>query len=130
MPTEPLSPLAAAGWGLLGSFIVEALELAAALRRAKAPPWKRLGEPRLPAYLISVVLRLAAGAALAALFGADGQLAAPFAAGALGITAPLVVERLLRQAGTDPVEPAAPAISSPSGSRPAARADTETSDAR
>jgi hypothetical protein len=130
MPIEPLSPMAAAGWGLLGSFIVEALELAAALRRAKALPWKRPGEPRLFAYLVSVVLRLAAGAGLAALGGAGGQLTGPFAAGALGITAPLVVERLLRQVGTADAEPAAPALSPPASRHPMTQEGTEPSDAR
>lgn len=95
-------------WGLLGSFIVEALELGAALRRAKTLPWKRPDEPGLPAYLASVVLRLAAGAGLAALIGADGQLASPFAAGLLGITAPLLIEKILRQVDTVPAEPPAP----------------------
>ncbi|GLW27757.1 hypothetical protein [Actinoplanes regularis] len=110
MPIEPLSSVAAGCWGLLGGFIVEALELAAALRRAKAPPWRRPGEPRLSAYLTSVVLRLFAGAGLAALIGADGQIGGPFAAGALGITAPLVVEKLLRQVGTAPAESAVPVL--------------------
>ncbi|WP_019870445.1 hypothetical protein [Salinispora oceanensis] len=97
MPFEPLSTMESALWGLLGSFIVEALELGAALRRAKTLPWKRPDEPGLPAYLASVVLRLAAGAGLAALIGADGRLASPLAAGLLGITAPLLIEKVLRQ---------------------------------
>ncbi|NYT94908.1 hypothetical protein [Salinispora sp. H7-4] len=108
MPFEPLSTMESALWGLLGSFIVEALELGAALRRAKTLPWKRPDEPGLPAYLASVVLRLAAGAGLAALIGADGQLASPFAAGLLGITAPLLIEKILRQVDLTPTEATAP----------------------
>ncbi|AEV85776.1 hypothetical protein ACWT_4755 [Actinoplanes sp. SE50] len=104
MPDVALPPLSAAAWALVGGSVVEALELAGALRRAKALPWKRPGEPRLPAYLLSVVLRLAAGAGLAAVFGADGQLGGPFAAGSLGITAPLMVEKMLRQVGKPEVE--------------------------
>lgn len=126
MPIHALSPTVAAWWGLLGSIVVEALELATALRRARAWPWKRPGEPRLAAYLISVVLRVAAGAGLAAMFGADGQLAGPFAAGALGITAPLVVETLLRQAGTSIPPLAQPVPQLPNAS--STRRSTEPSD--
>lgn len=122
--------MVAGAWGLLGSFIVEALEFAAALRRAKSPPWKRPGEPRLAAYLLSVVLRLAAGAGLAAAAGADNQIAGPFAATVLGITTPLVVEKLLRQIGTAPIEPAVPLTrASAAPARPTAQG-TEPSDAR
>lgn len=108
MSFEPLSTMESALWGLLGSFIVEALELGAALRRAKTLPWNRPDEPGLPAYLASVVLRLAAGAGLAALIGADGQLASPFAAGLLGITAPLLIEKILRQVDMAPAEATTP----------------------
>jgi len=88
-------------WGLLGGGVVEALDLAAAIRPTSGRPrwaWPWADEPacRLP-YLLSIVLRLAAGAGLAAAASTSGpRLAAPWAAFLAGLGAPVVVERLLR----------------------------------
>jgi hypothetical protein len=109
MPLEPLSVQEAAAWALLGGAIVESLDFANALRRAKTLPWKRRGEPGLLAYLVSVVLRVGVGAGLAAMAGADGQITGAAAAGFLGLTAPLLVEKVLRQVNAMPAESVVPA---------------------
>lgn len=104
MPFELLSTIEAGTWGLIGGFIVEALEYAAAIRRAKGWPWKRRGEPGLGPQLVAILLRLAASTGLAAAAGAAGQLASVFGALVIGVTTPIMVERILRQAGTVPIE--------------------------
>ncbi|WP_051054332.1 hypothetical protein [Frankia sp. QA3] len=107
-------------WGLFGGFAVEGLDLYTAVRRSGRWPW-RTGRPRAVgawAYLVAEVVRLAIGAGLAAAAGASGQVTTAFAAVAVGIAAPLVVERLARaipldSAGTGP--PAAPPAPGPAG---------------
>ncbi|WP_152989870.1 hypothetical protein [Frankia sp. ACN1ag] len=83
-------------WGLFGGFAVEGLDLYAAVRRHGRWPWQRgrsrEAGPR--AYLVAELVRLAIGAGLAAAAGTSGQITTPFAALAVGVAAPLVVERL------------------------------------
>jgi len=108
MPLEPMSAVDAGAWGLLGGFIVEALEYSAAIRRAKGWPWRRRGEPGFGPQLVAVLLRLSASAGLAAGAGAGGQVSGVFGALVLGVTTPLVVEKILGQAGMAAVPEALP----------------------
>jgi hypothetical protein len=137
-----MTAVEAAAWGLLGGFIVEALEHAAAIRRLGGWPWTHKGEPGLIPSLVAVFLRLAASAGLASAAGASSQVAGAFGAVALGITAPLVVERILRQAATvDTTTPpdakiksvrqvkSAPARRPPTRTSRPRPVETETSDA-
>lgn len=87
-------------WGLAGAFVVEGLELVAAIRRTGGWPWRLHGEVGLGPYLVAVTLRLAVGGVLAAALGTNGQLSGPAGAAMIGITAPLLVEKMFRQVGT------------------------------
>jgi hypothetical protein len=97
-----MSPLQLALWGLAGGFVVEGLELVAAIRRTRGWPWRVHGEVGLAPYLVSVALRLAVSGVLAAALGANGQVSGPAGAAMIGITAPLIVEKAFRQLGTAP----------------------------
>ncbi len=98
-------------WGLFGGFAVEGLDLYTAVRRHGRWPWQS-GKPREAgpwAYLIAELVRLAIGAGLALAAGASDQITTPFAALAVGVAAPLVVERLTRAIPLDLTVAAAPA---------------------
>jgi hypothetical protein len=86
----------AAGWGLSGGLCVEALALNSLIRTSRRWSWRRPIPQGFAAYLISVILRASAGAGLAAAAAGSGQVSGPFAAFALGVAAPLVVEKLSR----------------------------------
>jgi hypothetical protein len=91
-----MSTWGAAGWGLVGGLCVEALALYSMIRTSRRWSWRKPIPQGLAAYLISVILRAGAGAGLAAAAAGSGQVSGPFAAFALGIAAPLVVEKLSR----------------------------------
>jgi len=111
-----MSTLGAATWGLAGSVCVEALELYSLIRHSRRWSWRKPIPQGLTAYIISVVLRAGAGAALAAAAAGSSQVSGTFAAFALGVAAPLVVEKLTRavplsgslvdkyKIGTSPIE--------------------------
>jgi hypothetical protein len=86
----------AAGWGLAGGLCVEALALYSLIRGSHSWHWRRPIPQGLVAYIISVILRAGAGAGLAAAAAGSGQVSGTFAAFALGVAAPLVVEKLSR----------------------------------
>jgi hypothetical protein len=88
-------------WGFLGVLAIEAFDLYQAIRRVKNWPWKIAGEVSFGPYLISVIIRVILGAGAAAAFGASGQLTSPIGALAVGISAPLLLERLARAATID-----------------------------
>jgi hypothetical protein len=81
-------------WGLAGGLCVEALALYSLIRKSRRWSWRRPIPQGLAAYVISVVLRAGAGAGLAAAAAGSGQVSGTFAAFALGVAAPLVVEKL------------------------------------
>jgi hypothetical protein len=91
-----LSALAGAGWGLVGGLCVEALWLHSQIRSAKKWSWRRPIPQGLDAYLISVVLRVGAGAGLAAAAVSSGQASGALAAFGLGVGAPLAVQKLAK----------------------------------
>ena len=89
-----LSALAGAGWGLVGGLCVEALWLHSHIRSAARWSWRRPIPQGLDAYLISVVLRVGAGAGLAAAAASSGQASGTLAAFGLGVGAPFAVQKL------------------------------------
>jgi hypothetical protein len=102
-------------WGLFGSFAVEGLEFAGAIRRVGGWPWRQAGEPGPLPLAVSVLIRLAIGAGLAAAAGATGQLNGPLMALATRVASPLVVERLA-QVAQQAITPETPAIAPPATS--------------
>jgi hypothetical protein len=89
-----MNPSTAALWGLIGGSCVEALWLSARIRKDPRWSWRKPIPQGLTAYLISVVLRVGAGAGLAAAAAGSGQISGNFAAFILGVSAPLVIEKL------------------------------------
>ncbi|MGW5259656.1 hypothetical protein ACWEQG_01695 [Microbispora sp. NPDC004025] len=85
-------------WGLAGGVCVESLELYARIKRVRKWSWRKPIPQGLAAYLTSVAIRAGVGALLAAAAASSGQISGEFAALALGVAAPLVVEKLSRMA--------------------------------
>ena len=81
-------------WGLIGGLCVEALALYSSIKKSKSWSWRCPIPQGLAAYVGSVILRVGAGAGLSAAAAGSGQVSGTFAAFALGIAAPLVVEKL------------------------------------
>lgn len=99
--------LEAALWGLAGGFIVEGIDLHAAVRRHGTWPWRVSGDGPsvgLTGYILAELIRLLVGAILAAGAAASGQVAGPIAAVAIGAAAPIVVERLTALIPLPPAE--------------------------
>jgi hypothetical protein len=86
----------AAVWGLFGGFCAEGLGFYMAVRRQGTWPWRASGGPSLLTYASAELVRLVIGAGLAWAFAASDQVATPVAALAVGVAAPLLVERLTR----------------------------------
>lgn len=88
----------AAMWGLFGSFAVEGLDLWAAVRRWGVWPWRVIGPREVGAlgYFVAELIRLVIGGGLAAAAMLSGQITTPLGALAVGVAAPLIVERLTR----------------------------------
>jgi len=89
--------LQAALWGIAGGFVVEGLELQAVLKKRRKWPWHVRGpgvRASRTAYLIAEAIRLLIGGILAAATAASGQVSTPLAALAIGVAAPVLVERL------------------------------------
>lgn len=86
----------AAAWGLTGGLCVEALQLYARIHRTPKWNWRCPIDQGLAAFIISIVLRVGVGAVLAAAFAGSHQVSGPLAAFALGVGAPVVVERLAK----------------------------------
>lgn len=84
-------------FGLLGGFLVEAVELRRAIQKTKGWPWRDPDEPSFGPWLTAILLRLAASAGLAFGFGAGGQISGALGALTAGIAAPLVIEKLATQ---------------------------------
>lgn len=108
-------------WGLFGGFAVEGLDLYTAVRRHNRWPWRtgtRRREAGPWAYLCAELIRLAIGAGLAGAAAASDQVTTPIAALAVGVAAPLVIERLAR---------AVPLDTSPAPAQAAASPPTDTS---
>lgn len=88
----------AALWGLFGGFAVEGLDLYGAVRRRGCWPWRARGPREVGAagYLVAELIRLIIGSGLALASAESSQITTPMGAFAVGIAAPLIVERLTR----------------------------------
>jgi hypothetical protein len=88
----------AALWGLGGGFAVEGLDLYGALRRRGCWPWRVRGPREVGAvgYFVAELIRLVIGGVLAAALAESNQITTAFGALAVGVAAPLIVERLTR----------------------------------
>jgi len=93
-----MSWIDAALWGVFGSFAVEGLDLYAALRRRGCWPWQVRGPREVGAlgYFVAELVRLVIGGGLAWALAESEQLTTPVGALAVGVAAPLIVERLIR----------------------------------
>ncbi len=78
-------------WGLLGGAIVDGLEFWQIVRANGGHCPRNF---RTIAYGVAEVIRLGAGAALAVALGLTGQVTAPMGALAIGVAAPIIVEKL------------------------------------
>lgn len=88
----------AALWGLSGGFAVEGLDLYAAVRRHGCWPWRVRGPREVGAvgYVVAELIRLVIGSVLASALAESSQVTTAFGALAVGVAAPLIVERLTR----------------------------------
>ena len=84
-------------WGLIGGGIIEGVEFTRAIKVAGDWPWHSPKEPSAPQFIISVIIRLAVGAALAAGLGIGHQIVGVFGGLTAGIAAPLIVEQLAQR---------------------------------
>ncbi|MFB4299572.1 hypothetical protein [Actinomadura sp. NTSP31] len=92
-----MTTLTCALWGLAGAALVEGLEFTKSIRHTNDWPWASVDRPGAGPYLASIVIRLAMGMGLAAATGASGQVNGPFGAVAIGVAAPLIIEKLAQQ---------------------------------
>lgn len=88
----------AALWGLFGGFAVEGLDLYGAVRRRGCWPWQVRGPREVGAlgYFVAELVRLFIGSGLAWALAASQQVTTPVGALAVGVAAPLIVDRLTR----------------------------------
>ncbi|MGH3670501.1 MAG: hypothetical protein ACRDSH_07675 [Pseudonocardiaceae bacterium] len=88
----------AALWGLSGGFAVEGLDLYGAVRRHGCWPWRARGPREVGAvgYFVAEMIRLVTGGILASALAESSQVTTAFGALAVGVAAPLIVERLTR----------------------------------
>jgi hypothetical protein len=101
----------AALWGLSGGFAVEGLDLYGAVRRHGCWPWRARGPREVGAvgYFVAELIRLVIGSVLASALAESSQITTAFGALAVGVAAPLIVERLTRVIPlTDSVQHTAP----------------------
>jgi hypothetical protein len=91
-------------WGLFGGFAVEGLDLYTAVRRHGRWPWRdrKRREAGPWAYLCAELIRLAIGAGLATAAAASHQVDTPMAALAVGVAAPIIIERLTHAIPLEP----------------------------
>lgn len=113
----------AALWGVAGGFVIEGLDLYAALRRHHQWPWKVRGPGHyagIVGYVIGEWVRLLAGGVVAGAAAASGQVSGPLAALVLGLATPVVVEKLTASISLSPndVNEFEATISPPEGSGP------------
>ena len=79
--------------------------------------------------MVAILLRLMASTGLTAAAGAGGQIVGVFSALVVGLTTPLVVEKILRQVATTAPDAFAGAAHTPHPRAAAAPGETEVSDA-
>ncbi|MGH3873778.1 MAG: hypothetical protein ACRDSR_20130 [Pseudonocardiaceae bacterium] len=84
-------------WGALGGLVVEATQFYWVIRRCKVWPWEVKGEPALPVYAASVVIRVGLGIAVASVMGKAGAISDVLGIFGAGVSAPLIIEQILKQ---------------------------------
>jgi hypothetical protein len=92
--------VAAALWGLLGGLVVEAYDNVDEMRRTGCLPWKRrVGRKQigLAVWLFALLLRVGAGAVVAAVAAAGGVFSGPLGSFAVGVGGPLALESIMRR---------------------------------
>lgn len=84
--------------GPVWRFAVEGLDLYAAVRRHGCWPWRVRGPREVGAvgYVVAELIRLVIGSVLASALAESSQVTTAFGALAVGVAAPLIVERLTR----------------------------------
>ncbi len=88
-----------ASWGLFGGFITDGLEFWRLVRNNEGKWPKDFWSG---AFIVAEGVRLLAGAGLALAFGESGQVSGPVGALAIGVAAPLIVEKFAQQLPTFP----------------------------
>jgi len=95
-------------WGIAGGFVIEGFELYAVLRRHGCWPWQVKDAPGVHAgpklYAVAETIRLVSGGLLASAAAVSGQVSGALAAVALGVGAPVVVQRLSELIPLSPTE--------------------------
>jgi len=86
----------AAIWGLAGGMSFEGLELYARIRRVPGWTWRKPIPQGLVAYCLSVMIRAGFSIGVAVAGDASGEVVGGLAMFALGVAAPLVIEKLAR----------------------------------
>lgn len=101
-------------WGAVGGAVVEAAEFYTCVRHEGRLPWNRTDKsPSATQYLVSIVVRIALGAGMATGAGLSGQVNGTFGALALGVAAPVVVERLIAREADKILAAESPSVSRP-----------------
>jgi hypothetical protein len=113
-------------WGLGGGLAIEVLDFIKAVRRVgHGWPWREPHGPGGGPYLVSVIGRAGAGAAVAGATSASVNGTTPLIALALGAAAPLILEKLSHQIPLDAGLPGANvAAGPPQAEHPAATGGT------
>ena len=84
-------------WGLFGGFASESRDFIRIARSDSMWPWTLNGNPDPKPYIVSIALRLILSGGLAWGAGISNQISGPFAAIAIGVGAPLILEQLSRR---------------------------------
>lgn len=106
-------------WGAIGGAAFDALEFIRDVRKgvgALPVQWKK------PAMYVALLIRVAFGALVALLMVSTEQVTGPFGAFTVGLTMPLVLQNLIRDAQTEPTSEDATA--DPTGDRDKAKSST------
>lgn len=103
MPTVDWGQLAWWGiWGMAGGFIVEAMEYWRSVRHTgRGKPDKASWG----AFIVAEVLRLLSGAIIAVALGRAGQISGEAGALAVGVAAPLIIDRMSQEIPKGPDGP-------------------------
>jgi hypothetical protein len=105
-----MTPPIAALWGLLGGAVVEAFDTADVMRRTGKWPWRTVARQRpvgVGVWLVSLLVRLGAGAATAAAAGAGDLYGNAIGAFAIGAAGPVALQAIIARTSVASGVPAA-----------------------
>ncbi|MFF7351495.1 hypothetical protein ACFZA1_02375 [Streptomyces filipinensis] len=98
-------------WGLGGAALVEIRQMWHLWHQTHSWPWvDEQEQTKVAGYAIAVTLRLIMAVGVNAVYVASHQIAGPFAAFTIGVSAPVILQQIMVQAPNEPVS------SSPSAS--------------